>query len=235
MSVCPFVPECISFGALISSTDPVSTLAVFQSLKVDPTLFYLVFGESALNDAIAITVFKVTAKFVGYTMTGKDIVTCFVNFCICFAGSCVIGYVLGILTALCYRYIDFKTHKLSAVALFVSTMYIPFLLAEALQLSGIVSVLFSGIAARRYVNKNLSVEARKHASFVFQLIALLAETSVFCLLGVSVLLQSVAYFKYDIILWTLALCYIGRAVHVYPLLSMVSQPTRLDALLYIMS
>lgn len=38
--------ECLTFGALISATDPVSTLAVFADLKVDPNLFYLVFGES---------------------------------------------------------------------------------------------------------------------------------------------------------------------------------------------
>ena len=55
--------ETICFGSLISATDPVSTLAVFSELKVDPTLFYLVFGESVLNDAIGITLFKTTAKF----------------------------------------------------------------------------------------------------------------------------------------------------------------------------
>ena len=38
--------EAMTFGALISTTDTVSTLAVFSELKVDPTLFYLVFGES---------------------------------------------------------------------------------------------------------------------------------------------------------------------------------------------
>lgn len=38
--------EGLTFGSLISATDPVSTLAVFTELKVDPTLFYLVFGES---------------------------------------------------------------------------------------------------------------------------------------------------------------------------------------------
>lgn len=42
----PTLMECIAFGALISSTDPVSTLSVFNAQKVDPTLFYLVFGES---------------------------------------------------------------------------------------------------------------------------------------------------------------------------------------------
>ncbi len=40
--------ESLAFGALISSTDPVSVLSVFSSLRVDPTLFYLVFGESVI-------------------------------------------------------------------------------------------------------------------------------------------------------------------------------------------
>jgi NhaP-type Na+/H+ or K+/H+ antiporter len=40
------IMEGICFGSLISATDPVSTLAVFTELRVDPTLFYLVFGES---------------------------------------------------------------------------------------------------------------------------------------------------------------------------------------------
>lgn len=38
--------EGMCYGSLISATDPVSTLAVFTELRVDPTLFYLVFGES---------------------------------------------------------------------------------------------------------------------------------------------------------------------------------------------
>ena len=42
----PTLAELLTFGALISSTDPVSTLAAFQAKRVDPQLFYLVFGES---------------------------------------------------------------------------------------------------------------------------------------------------------------------------------------------
>lgn len=48
----PTFTELLTFGALISATDPVSTLAVFQVKRVDPQLFYLVFGESVLNDAV---------------------------------------------------------------------------------------------------------------------------------------------------------------------------------------
>ena len=34
--------------------DPVATLAIFQALDIDPVLNMLVFGESILNDAVAI-------------------------------------------------------------------------------------------------------------------------------------------------------------------------------------
>ena len=45
----PHVTELLTFGALLSATDPVTTLAVFQQKRVDPQLFYLVFGEIYLS------------------------------------------------------------------------------------------------------------------------------------------------------------------------------------------
>lgn len=46
--------DALTFGAIISPTDPVTILAIFNDLKVDVTLYSLVFGESVLNDAVAI-------------------------------------------------------------------------------------------------------------------------------------------------------------------------------------
>jgi NhaP-type Na+/H+ or K+/H+ antiporter len=50
----PSYLELLAFGALVSATDPVSTLALFEAKKVDPQLFYLVFGESVINDAVGL-------------------------------------------------------------------------------------------------------------------------------------------------------------------------------------
>ena len=57
-----FHPEGISisfidsmiFGAILSATDPVTILAIFSQLHVDPQLFSIICGESLMNDAVAI-------------------------------------------------------------------------------------------------------------------------------------------------------------------------------------
>jgi len=48
----------LAFGSLISAVDPVATLAIFNALNVDPTLYMLVFGESVLNDAVAVVLYR---------------------------------------------------------------------------------------------------------------------------------------------------------------------------------
>ena len=44
-------------------------LAVFEKLHADPNLFMLVFGESCLNDAVAIVLFRVLAGFLARDVT----------------------------------------------------------------------------------------------------------------------------------------------------------------------
>jgi NhaP-type Na+/H+ or K+/H+ antiporter len=76
-SFAPTIMELFTFGALISATDAVSVLAILQKKRVDPHLFSLVFGESALNDAVALVLFHVFAHCVvvaggGGTTTTQD-------------------------------------------------------------------------------------------------------------------------------------------------------------------
>lgn len=52
------------FGALISATDPVTVLAVFHDLRVDFDLYSLVFGESVLNDAVAIVLYRLATMLI---------------------------------------------------------------------------------------------------------------------------------------------------------------------------
>uniref|UniRef100_A0AAX7SKJ9 Cation/H+ exchanger transmembrane domain-containing protein n=1 Tax=Astatotilapia calliptera TaxID=8154 RepID=A0AAX7SKJ9_ASTCA len=49
-----FLTHCLLFGAIMSATDPVSVLGLLSDLRVDLDLHMLLFGESVLNDAVAI-------------------------------------------------------------------------------------------------------------------------------------------------------------------------------------
>ncbi len=50
--------EGLMFGAVISATDPVTVLAIFHDLHVDSLLFSLVLGESMMNDAVCIVLYR---------------------------------------------------------------------------------------------------------------------------------------------------------------------------------
>ena len=47
------------YSAINSAVDPVAVLAVFNEIHVNMTLFILVFGESLMNDGVAVVLFNV--------------------------------------------------------------------------------------------------------------------------------------------------------------------------------
>jgi len=216
--------ETLCFGALISSTDPVSTIAVFTQLKVDPTLFYLVFGESVLNDAVAITLFRAASKYVGMDTGSYEAFVGFVDFWIVFIGSVVIGSALGLLSAWLFKQVDMNHHNHILVTIFVAQVYIPYFLCECLQLSGIVAIAFTAITAKRYSNRNMDRDAKHQCAFVFEVLSYISETSVFLYLGLNVFSESATHsYHFGFIFWTSLLCIIGRAVHVYPIMMLANR------------
>lgn len=88
------------FGSLISAVDPVATLAIFQAIDVDPTLYMLVFGESVLNDAIAIVLYRTFLMINTSEMRGGVIPHVLLTFFSMFFGSVAIGIAIAVLSAL---------------------------------------------------------------------------------------------------------------------------------------
>lgn len=71
------------------------------------------------------------------------------------------------------------------------------------------------------MHKNLTLEVRKIAAFIFHLLAHCAETTCFVLLGLSVFLVDFPFAQLPFMLLVLVVCLIARPMAVYPLLSMV--------------
>lgn len=50
--------EQLTFGALVSAVDPVAVIAIMESMHVNEDIYNLAFGESTLNDGVAIVMFN---------------------------------------------------------------------------------------------------------------------------------------------------------------------------------
>jgi len=61
------LPIALQLGATLSATDPVTVIAIFNTYKVDPKLFTIIFGESLLNDAVAIVMFEALGRISAQT------------------------------------------------------------------------------------------------------------------------------------------------------------------------
>ncbi|KAH8263244.1 hypothetical protein KR044_006439 [Drosophila immigrans] len=221
--------DTLYFGALISPTDPLTILAIFNDLHVDVNLYALVLGESVLNDAVAIVLSGAIQNYgEHYSNSGEFETSAFLralsDFFTIFFLSTLIGAVMGCFTAL----ISFLKHYFSLFtrvrdfpllesALFVLMSYSTFLLAEATELTGVVAVLFCGICQAHYTYNNLSENSRQRTKQIFELLNFLAENFIFSYIGVSMFTFPKHHFDAGFIITAFICAALGRAVNVYPL------------------
>nr|CAG4651711.1 EOG090X03SL [Triops cancriformis] len=232
--------ESFAFGSLISAVDPVATLAIFQALDVDPVLNMLVFGESIMNDAVSIvltsTVLELGSPHLGPLSPGQAAVHVINRFCVMFFASAAIGVVFALASALISFYNKFtafmECHLLKYVhlrknpSLEFGTMlvftYTPYALAEGLHLSGIMAILFCGIVMSHYTHYNLSPITQITMQQTMRTVSFAAETCVFAYLGLGIF-SFPHKLEPALVIWSIVLCLIGRALNIYPLSAMLNR------------
>jgi len=160
--------EALLFGSLISAVDPVATLSIMNNpeLQCNKLLYSLVFGESVLNDAIAIVLFKTFREYYdpeAPDLTSGQIPKIFFSFISMTVLSILVGVIIGLFTSFIYKHtLIRKFAKLESTLLFLFC-YFCFAAAESLGLSGIMALFFNGIVLSHYNSYNLSDESR-HAT-----------------------------------------------------------------------
>jgi NhaP-type Na+/H+ or K+/H+ antiporter/ABC-type branched-subunit amino acid transport system substrate-binding protein len=99
-------PDAMMFGSLISAVDPVATLTAFASVGVDPRVYSMIYGESILNDAVAIVLFSVFKEVAGSENPFSSSYLAFTvskNIVVLSVGSLMCGLIWGVLVTLLYK------------------------------------------------------------------------------------------------------------------------------------
>ncbi|KKZ59943.1 CPA1 family monovalent cation:H+ antiporter [[Emmonsia] crescens] len=213
--------EAFSVGATLSATDPVTILAIFNVYKVEPKLYTVIFGESILNDAIAIVLFETAQRYKPGSAAGSlTLLSLFEAvgvFLLVFFGSLVIGVAVGMLTALGLKYTHVRREPKIESCLIVLIAYASYFFSTGVHMSGIVSLLFCGITLKHYAYYNMSRRTQLTTKYLFQVLAQLSENFIFIYLGLDLFTEPNLQFKPLFIMITVVGICVARYMSVFPL------------------
>ncbi|XP_030071917.1 sodium/hydrogen exchanger 9 isoform X2 [Microcaecilia unicolor] len=213
--------DCLFFGSLMSATDPVTVLAIFHELHVDTDLYALLFGESVLNDAVAIVLtYSISIYSPKENPNAFDAAAFFQsvgNFLWIFAGSFAMGSAYAVVTALLTKFTKLCEFPMLETGLFFLLSWSAFLSAEAAGLTGIVAVLFCAVTQAHYTYNNLSPDSKMRTKQLFEFMNFLAENFIFCYMGLAMFTFQNHIFNVLFIFGAFIAIFIARACNIYPL------------------
>ncbi|XP_040565706.1 sodium/hydrogen exchanger 1 [Lepeophtheirus salmonis] len=206
--------ECLTFASLISAVDPVAVLAIFEEIGVNLGLYFLVFGESLLNDGVTIVIYNTVTALdeKGSHVVGLDYVLAFLSFFTVAGGGFLIGIIFGILSAILLKFT--QNSRVIEPIVVISVAYFAFVLAETFHWSGIMALIGCGIVQKRYAFPNASNSTRNTVKHGIRTLSSVSDAIIFLFLG-TVVISKKHDFQIYFILWTLLLCFVIRFMGVF--------------------
>lgn len=173
------LPLALLIGAIVAPSDAVSAAAVGRKLGLPRRVMTVISGESLVNDATSITLFRTFAAIVaGATVTWFDGIGSFLIAVVVGTG---LGLVIGWLVTLLRTRLD------DPVVLGTISLLVPFAayaIAERLGGSGVLAVVAAGILIG-YNAPKTSYATRQQERPMWQSIDVLLEGLVFALIGLQ--------------------------------------------------
>jgi CPA1 family monovalent cation:H+ antiporter len=171
---------CVALGAILSPPDAVSARAVLQRVRLPRRLTTLLEGESLLNDAAGLVLFRFAVAAV---LTGSfSLGTAAGTFFLLVAGGVGVGAAIGGLWVLLLRRLGDDTLMIAATLLVCWSAYIA---GELLHVSGVIAVVAAGLTCGWYQHVVFSASVRIRAMAFWQVLVFLLEAAVFLLIGLS--------------------------------------------------
>ena len=213
--------QALFFASLTAAVDPVAVLAVFEEIHVNEKLHILVFGESILNDAVSVVLYRMFEAFTEKPeVEGRDIGLGFAAFFTVSLGALAIGITMGLLTSFLTKY---SKHVGVVEPMIVFSMgYAAYVVTDLLHWSGIISGLFCAMLIRRYAENNITHQSKTTTRQLMKNVALMSEAIIFIFLGIHTVSSDSHDWNTAFIGFTLVFISIYRAVGVFVLTAILN-------------
>ena len=171
---------CFALGAVVSPPDAVAASAILGRVRLPRRIVALLEGESLLNDATAIVLFRFA---VAAALTGRfSPVHAAADFLVLASGGIVVGAAVGFAgLALVRRVPDMQL----VVPITLLTPYASYIGGERLGASGVIAAVVTGLLVSWYQHEAFKADTRRATSTVWQVTVHLLEAFVFVLIGLS--------------------------------------------------
>ena len=171
---------CFALGAIVSPPDAVAAKAVLQRIALPPRVTVLLEGESLVNDATGLVLFRfaVAAALTGTFSVGSAVAT----FGALAIGGVAVGIAFGwLITSWLTRMRD---PTLTIITSFLGA-WVSYIVGEHLHVSGVLSTVACGLVMGWRQHTVLTAATRQHAGAVWEVVTFILESLIFVLIGLS--------------------------------------------------
>jgi monovalent cation/hydrogen antiporter len=171
---------CFALGAIVSPPDAIAAKAVLQRVALPRKLLVLLEGESLLNDATGLVLYKFSIAVV---LTGVFSMQSAV-------GEFVLLSVGGVLLGAAFAYLVYKVLAyLEDTALVILASALPgwlcYVVGEHLGVSGVIATVTYGMILGWFQHEIMTATARRRGSAFWEIMIFILESLVFILIGLS--------------------------------------------------
>ncbi len=220
------------FGALISATDPVAVISLFELVGAPKRLRILVDGESLFNDATAIVMYSLVMKMLiaGTAFSMLSLGVAAYDFVFIFFGGLLVGAVTGYIMVQIILFAGDDPKVETALSAIVA--YSAFIFADrVLQVSGVMACLGAGIVISHYGSSRFSPETKNYVKRFWEFVSFIANSYIFLLLGFTedFYLFSSQIFNSSIlvcIIWGIIAIQVSRAIIVFGICPLIGRRDR---------
>jgi monovalent cation/hydrogen antiporter len=167
-------------GAVVSPTDPVAATSMAGRLGVPRRLISIIEGESLINDASALVLYRFAVLAV--TTGTFSIWHAGFRFVVNVAGGLAIGLGVGYIVRRVRRVLNYAPVEITLALL---TGYFAYLPADAAGVSAVVAAVTAGVYVGWYTPELTTVETRLQGGAFWEILAFLLNSLLFVLVGLQ--------------------------------------------------